>query len=58
MKRVMTKVKILLGRFNGRSELTKERIGELGGRLIVILESKEKRREMNRALEKHRTHVC
>lgn len=26
LKRVMTKVKILLGRFNGRSELTKESV--------------------------------
>lgn len=58
LKCVMTKVKILLGRFDGRSELTKERIGELEGKLIVILESNEKRREMNTALEKLKTHVC
>ena len=41
LKSIMTKVKILLERFNGRFRLTKERISGLEGRLIVILESKE-----------------
>ena len=41
LKSIMTKVKILLERSNGRFELTKERISGLEGRLIVILESKE-----------------
>ena len=54
----MTRVKILLERFNGRFELTRERISELEGRLIVLLESKEKRRKMNGALERHKTRVC
>ena len=58
LKSIMTKVKILLERFNGRFELTEERISELEGRLIVLLESKEKRRKMNGALERHKTRVC
>lgn len=41
LKSIMTKVKILLERSNGRFELTKERINGLEGRLIVILESKD-----------------
>ena len=42
LKSIMTKVKILLERSNGRFELTKERISDLENKSIEIMKSEEK----------------
>lgn len=55
LESTITKLKILLGTFNNRSESGEERISEPEDKAVEIIQSeeqKEKRMKMNRALEK------